>query len=137
VAWEKTRRLSPSRGFLPVVSGEERQTVQAATPAKRTSTLSRIPFETRTRVMMCGMDSPKAGETVVLTALPPGLIDGLPEEDQRAIIAVVGRLLLLCGCDEDGRAELEFDDPFDGRPGTFNHTHTIFVAREFIRRHLA
>jgi hypothetical protein len=87
--------------------------------------------------MIRGMDSPKAGETVVLTVLPPGLLDGLPEEDQRAISAIVGRPVLLCGYDQDGRAELEFDDPFDGRPGTFEHTHTIFVSPKFIRRHEA
>ena len=80
------------------------------------------------------MEDPKAGELVILMALPSGLLDGLPDEDQRAIGAMVGKSVLLCGYDEEGRAELEFDDPLDGRPGTFNHTHTIFVSREFIRR---
>jgi hypothetical protein len=81
------------------------------------------------------MDTPKPGETVVLKLLPPRLIDGLPEEDQRAIKAIVGKPVLLVEYDEDGRALLEFDDPFDGVPGAWNHTHSIFVAPEFIERY--
>jgi hypothetical protein len=81
------------------------------------------------------MDAPKAGDTVVLTSLPPGLIDDLPREDQRVIKAIVGKPVLLVEYDEDGRAELEFEDPFKGRPGTLDCTHTIFVSPEFIRRH--
>ena len=33
---------------------------------------------------------PHPGETVVLISLPPGLLQGLPQEDQNAIVAVVG-----------------------------------------------
>jgi len=72
---------------------------------------------------------------VVLQSLPPGLLDGLPEEDQRAIRAIIGRPVLLLEYDENGRAELVFDDPFDGVPGTSNHTHSIWVSPEFIARH--
>src|SRR6478752_613634 len=72
-------------------------------------------------------DKPKVGDKVVLVALPPGLLDGLPEEDQRAISAMVGKSVLLVGFDDFGRAELEFDDPFDARPGRHTHTHTIWV----------
>jgi hypothetical protein len=36
-------------------------------------------------------DKPKAGERVIFVALPPGLLDDLPDEDQRAITAMVGR----------------------------------------------
>jgi len=43
------------------------------------------------------MATPEAGDTVVLTELPPGLLDGLPLEDQRAISAIVGKPVLLCG----------------------------------------
>ena len=35
--------------------------------------------------------------------------------------------------DEDGRAELHFDDPFDGRAGGYSDTHSIWVAPEFHR----
>jgi hypothetical protein len=78
---------------------------------------------------------PSAGEMVVLTSIPPGLLDGLPEEDQRAIVAIVGKPVLLVEYDEDGRAELQFDDPFDGRAGDYSHTHSIRVVPEFIERH--
>jgi hypothetical protein len=53
-------------------------------------------------------------------------VDGLPEEDQRAITAMVGKPVTLVGYDEDGRAELEFDYPVDGS------THYIWVAPEFM-----
>jgi len=69
---------------------------------------------------------PHVGAQVIFLALPPALLDGLPEEDQRATIAMVGRPVTLVGYDEDGRAELEFDDAFDGS------THYIWVAPEFV-----
>ena len=72
---------------------------------------------------------PRAGEMVVLVAVPPGLLDGLPDEDCRAIAAIVGKPLALAGWDEDGRAELHFDDPFDAQS-----THSIWVQPEFIAR---
>jgi hypothetical protein len=78
---------------------------------------------------------PHPGETVVLISLPPGLLQGLPQEDQNAIVAIVGKTVLLVGYDEDGRAELHFDDPFDGRAGDYSHTHSIWVAPEFIERY--
>jgi hypothetical protein len=53
---------------------------------------------------------PKPGDMVVLTAVPPGLLDGLPQEDQHAITAMVGKPVLLVGYDDDGRAEVCFDD---------------------------
>jgi hypothetical protein len=68
----------------------------------------------------------KPGQKVILTALPPGFLDDLPEEDQRAISAVVGTRIRLRGFDDVGRAELEFQE----QNGTF---HTIFVARKFIQ----
>jgi hypothetical protein len=58
-------------------------------------------------------DRPRAGERVVLVAIPPGLLDGLRDDDQRAIAAIVGKPVVFCGYDDIGRAELEFDDPFD------------------------
>jgi hypothetical protein len=80
-------------------------------------------------------NKPRPGETVVLTSIPPGLLDGLPQEDQNAIVAIVGKPVLLVEYDEDGRAELHFDDPFDGRSGDYSHTHAIWVASQFIERH--
>jgi hypothetical protein len=67
----------------------------------------------------------KAGQKVILTTLPAGFVDDLPEEDQRAVSAVVGTAILLVGFDDIGRAELEFQE----QDGTY---HKIFVAREFI-----
>ena len=78
---------------------------------------------------------PSSGEMVSLMSIPPGLLEGLPQEDQDAIVAIVGKPVLLVGFDEHGRAELHFDDPFDGRPGDYSHTHSIWVAPEFIERH--
>jgi hypothetical protein len=77
---------------------------------------------------------PSPGETVVLTCIPPGLLDGLPQEDQNAIMAMIGKPVLLVGYDEDGRAELHFDDPFDVRTDDYSHSHSIWVATEFIER---
>ena len=62
---------------------------------------------------------------VILKALPPGLIDGLPEEDQRAIDAVVGKGVVLNEYDADGRAELEFTDKHEV-------IHLIYVDPTFI-----
>ncbi len=69
---------------------------------------------------------PKPGERVVLEKLPPGFLDGLPEEDQRAISAIVGVPIRFSGFDEDGRLQLEFveDD------GTM---HSIYVDRQFVK----
>ena len=75
---------------------------------------------------------PEPGETVVLTTTPLDLLEGLPQEDQNAIVAIVGKPVLLVGYDELGRAELEFDDPFDVRSDQYSHTHKLWVAPEFI-----
>jgi hypothetical protein len=69
---------------------------------------------------------PKPGERVVLEKLPPGLLNGLPEEDQRAISAIVGAPVRFLGFDDDGRLELEFVE--DG--GTI---HSIYVDRQFAK----
>jgi hypothetical protein len=69
----------------------------------------------------------KPGDKVVLIALPPGMLNDLPTEDQKAITEVVGKPILLTGYDEDGRAELEFQDESAD-------THFIYVSPEFIRK---
>jgi hypothetical protein len=68
----------------------------------------------------------KPGSVAVLTALPPGLLDGLPQEDQTAISEIIGKPVFLVSYDDDGRAELQFTD----RKGTI---HFIYVAPEFVR----
>jgi len=67
------------------------------------------------------------GQKVILTKLPPGLIDGLPVEDQRAISEVVGKPVLLNEYDEDGRAELEFIDYRE------DIIHSIYVDPKLIK----
>ena len=69
---------------------------------------------------------PKRGSKVVLASLPPGLLRGLPEEDQEAIRAIVGKPVLLAGYDEDGRAELTFTE-------ASQTIHSIFVNPKRIK----
>ena len=70
-------------------------------------------------------DRPNPGDKVVLKELPPGLIDGLPSDDQEAIREVIGKPIILNGYDADGRAELEFTD-------NAKVAHFIYVDRRFI-----
>lgn len=60
--------------------------------------------------MKSGYRKPSPGDDVILRKLPPGFIDDLPEEDQKAISAIVGKPVRLNEYDDDGRAELEFTD---------------------------
>ncbi len=76
---------------------------------------------------MTKLNKAKPGDVVVLERLPPGLLKGLPEEDQIAISEIVGKPVLMVCYDDDGRAELEFAD----RNG---HRHSIFVDPGSIRR---
>jgi hypothetical protein len=46
---------------------------------------------------------PKPGEWVVLTEVPPGMLDDLPLEDQQAIVEVVGKPIVLRGYDDGSR----------------------------------
>jgi hypothetical protein len=66
------------------------------------------------------------GSKVVLIEVPPGLLDGLPTEDQEAISGIVGKPIVLNEYEDDGRAELEFKDA----EGNF---HYIYVSPDFIR----
>jgi len=69
---------------------------------------------------------PKPGDTVVLTEIPHGLVDDLPQADQQAVSEVVGKPIALNGYDDDGRAELQFTDD----NGVI---HFIYVKPDFIR----
>ncbi len=71
---------------------------------------------------------PGIGCKVVMAELPPGLLQGLPREDQNAIRGILGKPVLLEEYDEDGRAVLAFKDS----KGIF---HSIFVSPSYIRAH--
>ena len=68
---------------------------------------------------------PKHKKKVILRASPPGFLDDLPLEDQRAIRAVIGKRVTLKEYDADGRAELEFKEKHD-------IIHSIWVDPRFI-----
>lgn len=68
---------------------------------------------------------PKPGGEVVLERLPPGLIDGLPKSDQKAIAAIVGVPVRFLGHEDDGRLGLEFVEA----DGTI---HSIYVDRQYV-----
>ena len=61
--------------------------------------------------------------------LPPGFIDDLPSEDQRAISAIVGVPIRFTSVDEIGRLRLEFTE-LNG-PKEFIY-HAIFVDRKYV-----
>jgi hypothetical protein len=56
----------------------------------------------------------------------PGLLEGLPSADQKAIAEVVGKPILFVGYHETGRAELEFTDGH-------GEIHSVYVSPETIR----
>jgi hypothetical protein len=67
----------------------------------------------------------RAGSRVILTSAPLSLLQGLPQEDQKAIKEIVGKPVTLSGFSY-GQAELEFVDG-DG------DDHTIWVETDLIR----
>lgn len=69
---------------------------------------------------------PKPGDAVVPAEVPPGLLDDLPIEEQRAISEIVGKPVLLRAYDDDGRAEIEFT-------GSDGVIHFIYVSPDFIK----
>ena len=75
--------------------------------------------------MMGSQNRPKPGDTVLLTEVPPGLLDNLPMEDQQAISEVVGKPVRLNEYDAEGRAELEFTDRNGG-------IHFVYVSPNVI-----
>jgi hypothetical protein len=68
----------------------------------------------------------KPGDKVTFTGLPSGFLDDLPEEDQLAIAAAVGKPVQLNEFDENGRTELEFTD-------NEGISHTIWINPALIR----
>lgn len=68
----------------------------------------------------------KRKQKVTFNVLPPGLIDGLPEEDQRAISGVVGKPVFFEGYERNGTVKLEFMDSDET-------IHMIWVEPKFIK----
>lgn len=68
----------------------------------------------------------KRNQRVTLKVLPPGLVEGLPEEDQRAISGVVGKPVFFEGYERNGTVKLEFMDSDDT-------IHLIWVEPKFIK----
>jgi hypothetical protein len=68
----------------------------------------------------------REGASVRLLRAPPELLNGLPDEDQRAIKwAAEGAALKMVGCDEYGNIELMFKAPDGVR-------HWIFVQPQHV-----
>jgi hypothetical protein len=67
------------------------------------------------------------GERAMLVAVLPGLLDGLPAENQGAIQAMVRRSVTLVGYDERGMSELDVPDPFMIHTHAHSQTHPIWV----------
>jgi hypothetical protein len=65
------------------------------------------------------------GGTVMLMHLPPGFLDDLPLEEQRAIREVLGRPVRLRDYKDDGKVELEFTD-------VAGVMHVIYVTPDHI-----
>ena len=75
------------------------------------------------------------GKKVILLGLSPEVLEGLPEEDRRAVTAMVGKQVMLVGYDDAGRVEVHFTDPFEPQSDESSHTHSIWVTPEFVGRH--
>jgi hypothetical protein len=67
----------------------------------------------------------KEGDSVVVTHLPPGWTDDLPEEDQEAIRLILGKPIRFEGYEENDRAEVSFVDDR-------GHIHFMYLRSEFV-----
>ena len=67
----------------------------------------------------------KTGAKVILKTAPETLLHGLPEEDQQAIMSIVGHPITFVGYSY-GQAKLEFTDSQGGE-------HTIWVETDLVR----
>ncbi len=72
------------------------------------------------------MKRPKPGSRVVLIKEPPHLLQGLSAGEQKAILSIIGKPVLLVGYDADDRAELEFMDRNKG-------IHFVYVDPIYIK----
>ena len=75
---------------------------------------------------MSSQEKPKPGDFVILSEVPEGFLNDLPQEDRQAISDVVGKAVRLNEYDDNGRAEIEFTDS----SGT---VHFLYVSPDVIR----
>jgi hypothetical protein len=71
------------------------------------------------------MSNLQPGDLVIILSVPPTLLSGLPEEDQVAIRAVIGKPVIFTGMSY-GQAELEFKD-------SRGDEHTIWIDADQIK----
>jgi len=69
----------------------------------------------------------KVGDKVRIISIPPELPQGLPEEDQEAINAQKGKILVVQEVNENSYAELEFTD-------TSGQIHTIWLKFRYLEK---
>lgn len=71
------------------------------------------------------MPNLQPGDLVIILAVPPTLLSGLPEDDQIAIRSVIGKPVKFAGL-AYGQAEVEFRD-------NNGDEHTIWIDADQIR----
>lgn len=71
------------------------------------------------------MPNLQPGDLVIVLSIPSALLSGLPEDDQDAILSVVGKPVKFAGMSY-GQAEIEFRDPRGDE-------HTIWIDADQIR----
>ena len=63
-----------------------------------------------------------------------GAVTGEVQPVNHARTAIDGKPVLLVGYDDDGRAEISFDDPFVVRTDAYSNTHSVWVPPACITR---
>jgi hypothetical protein len=76
-----------------------------------------------------GSEHFRTGTMVVLKSVPPGLLEGLPEDDQTAISEIIGKPVHLVGYDDSGKAELQFTDRDGATHSIWVDTHLLWLAQ--------
>jgi uncharacterized protein len=105
----RKRRAEAGATSLHNPDAGQRASYAAAIVVERYQLHSELRIDHQEKVKPNNMQ-PKPGDSVIVTALPAGFLDGLPSGDKQAITAVIGKPILLKEYDNEGRAELEFTD---------------------------
>lgn len=75
----------------------------------------------------CNGNSITVGDSVKLVSIPVRLLEGLLQDDQIAIHAQLGRILIIEGFDLNSYAELEFFD-------AAGYIHTIWIEPCYLEK---